>query len=287
MYAKFFFERFWEGEQHNELFVCMPFHDAFDSRFNDIMVPAAKEVGFENAIRVKEDTEGQVVMDKILDGIANSRMVLIDLTDDPKSPCEYSKHVNGNVLYEAGIANAMREPSAIVMIRDQDPATADFDIRGITINQPPDGLLRKDWLLNLLKTSLDNHKWFESKRVKAAAESIDDIGLSLILKIGKRPKSWNHFNTMNFPDQVKMSVLRLIDLGILWFATAGSRRPQEHAYHWTSFGYEVMKYLGIKQQTMGEFEKTPEYPKAVEARKKYKEARKKWDDSLKTEADEI
>jgi len=281
MYPKFFFERFWEGEQQNKLFVCMPFHDAFDSRFNDKIIPAAKEAGFENATRVKEDTEGQVVMDKILDGIANSKMVLVDLTDDPKSPCEYSKHVNGNVLYEAGIANAMREPSAIVMIRDQDPTTADFDIRGMTINQPPDGLLTKDWLLSLLKTSLDNHKWFESKRVKAAAESIDEFGLGLMLNKGKRPNGWNHFNTAGFAVEVKMSVLRLIDLGILWFNTARSRRPEEYAYHWTSFGYEVMEFLGIKRQTMEEFEKMPEYPKFVAAKKKYAEDRKKRENSLK------
>lgn len=282
MYPKFFFERFWEGEQRNELFVCMPFHDAFDLRFVDIIAPAAKETGFDNAIRVKEDTEGNVVMDKILDGIANSKMILIDLSDDPKSPCTYSKHVNGNVLYEAGIAHAMREPSAIVMIREQDPAKADFDVRGMTINQPKGGKLTKDWLYSLLKISLENHKWFESKRVKAVAESIDNIGLGLMLDIGKRPNTWNHFNTSDekvFDSLRKASVLRLLDLGILWFATGGSQRPTEYAYHWTPFGYEVMKYLGIKQLTMEEFEKMPQFKIAEEARKKYEEDRKKSENS--------
>lgn len=94
MYTKFFFERFWEGEQRNELFVCMPFHDLFDSR-------------------------------------------------------------------------------------------------------------------------LENHNWTESKRVKAAAESIDDIGLSLMWNIGRHPKGWNEFNTLTLPPLEKMSVLRLIDLGII------------------------------------------------------------------------
>jgi len=32
MYPKFFFERFWVGDQRNELFVCMPFHDSFDDK---------------------------------------------------------------------------------------------------------------------------------------------------------------------------------------------------------------------------------------------------------------
>jgi hypothetical protein len=191
MYPKFFFERFWEGEQRNELFVCMPFHNAFDSRFNEIMKPAAIKPD-DDAVRVKEDTQGNVVMDKILNGIANSKMILVDLTDDPKSV----GHVNGNVLYEAGIAHAMREPSAIVMIRDQDPSKADFDVRGMTINQSKGGELTEEWLSNLLSISLKNHNWSESKRVKAAAESIDDIGLSLIWGIGRRPKDCNHFNNL-------------------------------------------------------------------------------------------
>ncbi len=283
MYPKFFFERFWEGEQRNELFVCMPFHDAFDSRFNDIIVPAAKEAGFDNAVRMKEDTEGNVVMDKILDGIANSKMILVDLSDDPKSLCNYSQHVNGNVLYEAGIAHAMREPSAIVMIREQDLAKADFDIRGMTINQPKDGKLTREWLSKLLQTSLDNHKWFESKRVRAAAQSIDEISLGLMLDIGRRPYGWNHFNTNNpkvFDSLRKASVLRLLDLGILRFATGGAESPTEYAYHWTSFGYEVMKCLAIKQLTMEEFRKTPQYKLAAEARKQYEEHKKKSADWL-------
>lgn len=274
MYPKFFFERFWEGEQRNELFVCMPFHDAFDSRFSDIIVSASKEAGFNSAVRVKENLEGSVIMTKILDGIANSKMVLIDFTDDPKSPCTHSLHVNGNVLYEAGIANAMREPSAVVMIRDQEPATADFDVRGLIINRPKDGILTKDWLVALLKTSLENHNWTESKRVKAAAESIDEIGLGLMWDIGRRPKDWNHFNTVGRTAEVKISVLRLLDLGILRFATGGVNSPTEHAYHWTSFGYAVMKYLCMDLLTMEEFKKMPEYREAEEVKQQYQDSKK-------------
>ena len=281
MSAKFFFERFWESEQRNELFVCMPFHDAFDSRFKDIIVPASKEVGFDSAIRVKEDVEGNVIMTKILDGIANSKMVLIDFTDDPKSACVHSRHVNGNVLYEAGIANAMRESSAIVMIRDQDPATADFDVRGLTINQPKGETLTKDWLSTLLRASLEKHNWSESKRVKAAAESIDDMGLMLMNSIGCYPKDRSHFNTLKFKLVTKISVLRLLDLGILWFATGKSQNPAEHAYHWTPFGYEVMKYLGLKPLTIEEFKKMPGYKESEVAKKKYEEYRKKLESSLK------
>lgn len=275
MVAKLFFERFWASDQRNVLFVCMPFHDAFDSRFNNVVVPAAKEAGFLDAVRVKENIEANVIVEKILDGIANSKMVLMDFTDDPKSACVHSRHVNGNVLYEAGIAHAMREPSSIVIIRDQNPVDADFDVRGLTINQPPYGQLTKEWLSSLLKRSLENHNWSECKRVKAAAESIDAEALSFMWKHGRLPKSKNHFHLpVDVKAEEKMSILRLLDLGILWFATERESCPLAHAYHWTPFGYEVMKYLAIKQIPVEEFEASEghnDYKQNVEAYEKAKE----------------
>lgn len=244
MWTKFFFERFWESEQRNELFVCMSFHQGFDGRFADIIKPSAINAGFDTAIRIDQSMEGNVVMDKIWNGIANSKLILIDLTDDPKS----QGHVNGNVLLELGVAQSMREPSAVVIIRDQNPNTADFDVRGLTINRPKDGKLTKEWLTDLLCGSVKNYDWSESKRVKAAAESVDDIGLVLMLQLGGSPDESTHFNTAQFNSLQKMSVLRLLDLGLLWFATGGANNPGEYAYHWTPFGYAVMKYLHIKRK---------------------------------------
>lgn len=244
MWSKFFFERFWESEQRSELFVCMPFHHKFDERFAAIIEPSAKEAGFEKAVRVDQSTEGNVVTDKIWNGIANSKMILVDLTDDPGS----QGHVNGNVLLELGVAQAMREPSAVVIIRDQDPNAADFDARGLTINRPRDGNLTKKWLADLLCGSVKNYDWSESKRVKAAAESIDEIGLALMFQLGGSPQESTHFNTARFDSLQKMSILRLLDLGLLRFATGGANKPEEYAYHWTPFGYAVMKHLHIKRK---------------------------------------
>lgn len=255
MYPKTFFEQFWESEQKNELFVCMPFHDSYNDRFK-IFNEAAIEVGFDKAVRVKEDPLPNEIKTKILDGIANSKFILIDLSDDPKSPCEHSRHINGNVLYEAGIAHAMREPEAILMIRDKEVDKVDFDVRGMTINIAPQNHINKEWLVSLLKSAIDSYEWYKSKRVKSVAESIDDIGLNFMISIGKRPEGANHFNSNKLGIIEKSSIHRLLDLGIIWFATGGSKSPGEYAYHWTSFGYEVMKYLGIHRlSSMEEFER--------------------------------
>lgn len=277
MWTKFFFERFWESEQRNELFVCMPFHHGFHGRFADIIDPSAKEAGFDKAVRVDQSTEGNVVTDKIWTGIANSKMILVDLTDDPKS----KDHVNGNVLLELGVAQAMREPSAVVIIRDQDPNTADFDVRGLTINQPRDGKLTREWLTDLLRGSVKNHNWSESKRVRAVAESIDEIGLMLMCSNGRLPKDWRYFNTVGQPAEVKLAVLRLIDLGILRLGTGGVNHPTEHAYHWTPFGDQVMRHLGMTMMTMSEFEKSPAYSDAVRAREKFLESKKRLEEAMR------
>jgi len=273
MYAKFFFERFWEGDQRNELFVCMPFHDSFDNKFKNIIVPSSKKAGFESAERVKENWEANVITDRIFDGIANSKMILFDLTDDPKSPCQFSKQVNVNVLYELGIANAIREPEDIILIRESSSTQLPFDISGMNVNFYKEEL-EIAWLTEKLNNALKGQKWYNSKRVDAAAKSIDGIALQLMNSIGCRPEGKNHFHITGLPTEVKISVLRLIDLGILWFASGVDEGKVQHAYRWTSFGREVIKHLGIKLLSSEEFEASPEYEDYLKAQKEFKE---QWD----------
>jgi len=270
MYPKFFFERFWTGDQRNELFVCMPFHDSFDNKFTSIIAPSAKKAGFDKAERVKEDWEANVITDKIFDGIANSKMLLFDLTDDPKSPCQYSKQVNINVLYELGVANAIREPEDIVLIREKTSVKIPFDISGLNINIYDKDELKINWLSKKLTKAIKGQKWYMSKRVDAAAKSIDEIAFNLMHDVGRLPEGANHFNVQGRPPEIKMSILRLVDLGILWFATVVKENKREHAYRWTPFGIEVIKHLGIKLLSQQEFEATPEYQEHPKARSKYK-----------------
>ncbi len=273
MYAKFFFERFWEGEQKNELFICMPFHVSFDGKFDKINI-GAKKVGFDKAVRVKEDCDANVITDKIFDGIANSKMLLFDLSDDPKSP-ENSKQANVNVLYELGIANAIREPQDILLIRESSSGKIPFDVSGMTINEHQ-GDLTTEWLADELKTALENQEWHKSKRVQAAAKSIDGEALELMYNYGRNPEDFNHFHTTGVPAEVKMSVLRLMDLGILWFASVCEGEYREHAFRWTPFGHEVMKYLGIQKLSMDEFKKLPQYKSFLEGRKRYQDNKSKY-----------
>jgi len=101
MYPKHFVESFWESEQKNQLFVVMAFDGLEDTKFK-IIDTAAKALGFENAFRVGLETEANSITDRILDSIANSKMIIFDLSADSRT-----NEINPNVLYELGIANAI------------------------------------------------------------------------------------------------------------------------------------------------------------------------------------
>lgn len=267
MYPKHFMEQFWKGELNNKLFVAMSFHPSFDSRFSDIINPAAIEAGFECVYRADEGRDSNAITTKIIDGIANSRMVLCDLSDDVQG------HVNGNVLYETGIAQAIREPHSVVLIRDQVPEEADFDVRGFKINRPPDGKLTKPWLVDVLNEALGEIDWARSKRIEVIAHSLDDFCLLLIEKHGRNPDGYNHFNLAESPIELRLAAQRLIDMGILWFATAREVRPLEHAYRWTSLAKDLMEYLGLPQLTSEEFKRDkPRWGRWEKGHKRYLES---------------
>lgn len=251
MYPKHFMEQFWRGEQNNKLFVAMPFNPSFDSRFSDIIKPAAIDAGFDDAYRSKEILSSNAIVTKILEGIANSRMVLCDLSDD-------QGHVNGNVLFEAGIATTIREPHSVVLIRDQEPSKADFDVRGLTIHLPPNEGLTKPWLVDLLKKCLEEIDWAKSKRIEIIAKNLDEFCLLIIDQFGRNPDGCNHFHLAGSGLELRLAAQRLVDLGVLRFETAREVRPFEHAYHWTPLAKPLMEYLGLPQLTLKEFNQDKE-----------------------------
>lgn len=271
MYPKHFFERFWEGEQKNQLFLGTAFDDTIEQRF-PLIDQVAKELNFDKAFRVGLDTEANSINDKIFDAIANSKMLLFDLSDD-----ERIKGINPNVIYELGIANSIREPSDIVIIKKKTEGEIKlpFDIQGLHINFFEDSIT-KDFLKKIIQGALQNQEWHKSKRVRVAAESLDENGLLLMSKKGIFPKGHNHFNTSGMDNNQKMSVLRLVDLEILKFAWRVKGEWMEWAYHWTSFGYEVMKHIGLKILTEEEFKKRPEYGLMMQAHQNFANQKKEF-----------
>lgn len=274
MSHKVFIENFWETEQENILYVFMPFDKTFDEKYK-VIEAAAEMSGFKGkaAERVDKMVQADQIYMKIIYKIANSKMLLFDLSDDPEIPCGCKKHANSNVIWELGVAFSIREPEDIVIIKEKSKSELPFNIRQILRNEYDKSEFTKEWVANILKNACDAQKWHKSKRVSAIAQSLDPHSVQLIQDRGRFPVGDSHFGFNQLNTEMKMSISKLIDLGILKFDwnIKNEEASQEYSYDWTPFGRAVMEHKGIKPWTMQEFQdKRPQdHRRLIQQRQEY------------------
>ncbi len=291
MYTKHFIEQFWEGEQKDQLFVGMPF-DGDEAWKFDVITKAAKKLNFkEGAFMQGTEKEAISIPEGIFFNIANSKMLLFDLSDDLRIPPQVSgqeyHRTNQNVMYELGVAMAIREPYEIALIRKKtgtEPRLP-FDIRTININSFQDRF-GSDFIEGIIKETLAKKELHRNKRIKFVRQSIDENSVMLMLAYGRIPNR-NHFHLD--PVQIspyKSSLLRLIDLGMIRFESSlWSPTGFEYAYHWTDFGYSVMEDLGIIKMNEKDFSGSKEEKAIKQADERFMEQKKNFLDSSRASTD--
>lgn len=133
---------------HGTAFVVMPFQERFDVTINTI-TKVCKELKI-SAMRADDISRQDIIMANILDGIAKSEIVIVDISG-----------ANPNVFYELGIAHSLRTRQSIIIIsQDKDIAQSPFDIR--------------HW--SILKYDVDHLSPFKSalkKKIQACRNSIN------------------------------------------------------------------------------------------------------------------
>ena len=122
MHPNLYLQTFWRTEFRPEIFVAMSFAGPYEERFEKVIRPAIEEIRRGDvefrANRVDLSKSGDSILTDIMDGIAHSEMVLADVSSighDSKTGRPYR---NGNVMYELGLALACRQPSEVLLIRD-------------------------------------------------------------------------------------------------------------------------------------------------------------------------
>lgn len=265
MLPKHFFENFFQGKQENKLFVCMPFDDSLDSKFNIIKKIAEEDLGdkykFEEVIRTKEEWAAGDLTEEIFNGIAHSKILLFDLSDDPKYENNL-KEVSPNVTYELGVALTFRSKEDILLIRkDSERPIEDlpFDINHLPIRKYED-LKNNDWLKNLLINRLDHREKYKERVLSGVHRAMDDIGGFIIRNHAtKNNYKGEPFNVPSVYkellqtqtsallkpsiEEVRSSVLRLLDLGIVRSQFRYKDNIFEYNYYFTELGIEVAKYM--------------------------------------------
>ncbi len=134
MHPQAFLKTFWRMELRPQVFVAMSFAPQYNARFEGVIVPAIEGITVDGvvlkAFRVDISKTGDSILTDIIDGIAHSQLVLADVSTIGKDSVTGTPYRNSNVMYEVGIALACRQPSEVLLVRDdEDPFL--FDVSSI------------------------------------------------------------------------------------------------------------------------------------------------------------
>ena len=244
MFPNTFLKTFWGMELKPIVFVAMSFDPKYNSRHEEVIEPAVAAIPFDGgqlaAYRVDLSKTGDSILTDIMDGIAHCQLFLAEVSTVGKDAEEPSKpYRNGNVLYEVGVALACRQPSEVLLIRDDD-ARFLFDVSTIPHEKIDfshvDGARTR--LTELLSDRLAEQQFKDNARLRMALDSLTSPELRLLkekagIKLGN--KFYVHEDT-------NMAALgRLMDNQIIRYV--GIAKGGIPILKWTQFGHKVAQII--------------------------------------------
>ena len=173
MYPRIYAQYFRDFETTSEVFVALPSTAEGDKRWSKIFQPAIRSLDLQ-PFRVTERTVSDSILTDILSGIGRAALVLADVTfqtasDRPPGP-------NPNVLYELGLAHAMRLPEEVVVVRGDSLAVEPpFDISHIRYQKFDQARAKKSVakIRTLLSQSLQSLDRTRDEIVQRTLRSLD------------------------------------------------------------------------------------------------------------------
>jgi hypothetical protein len=239
MYPRRFFDTFWRGDIRKDVFVAMPMNDEFNSVYEQAIYPAISDssVGMQPK-RVDASVLSGAIVTDILDGIAHSTLVFADISIMKTG--RWKGQRNGNVMYELGLAHAIRPETDVIVVRSDD-AEINFDIAGINIRSYPDSNLQraKDLFANYLADALKERDTLMSLIMRKARERLDRGSLNLMWEHGEKAEFQPFAMGKEVPLDQQLALQRLLDLDIL-----RCEIPEHLHFHyaWTDFGKAVFHH---------------------------------------------
>jgi len=238
----------------------MPFAKSFDLVWSDAIAPAAKECGlvpFRADLRKASDS----ILVDILDAVAHARLIIADLSPVVCAPSgrlrallssasSRPQYPNGNVMYELGLAHAMRQAEEVILVRNHAKTNLLFDVSGIRVhsydgNDMAASQATFEGLMRDALATIDHTKVLQVARAVQAI-TIDDIKLIR--------KYWPHGFTITtkdrdgdlngIPTSLSWATANLQKLGMLHASPLPPTGQFSVGLTWTEFGNAVVKSLG-------------------------------------------
>lgn len=178
MYPTEYFSLFPPFPKKDEVFVAMSFAEEFSPRWEKVIEPAVRRISVNKthhlkANRVDARSIGDSILTEILTGISQSRLVFADITTIGVIDAQPIR--NANVLYEIGLAQAVRLPQEVLLFRsDRDPLL--FDMANIRVNfydPDKDPEKAKDIIVNAILSSVKEIELKKQLTVQRLAETLD------------------------------------------------------------------------------------------------------------------
>jgi len=236
----------------------MSFDKRFDSRWRDVIAPAIKVVTVNEKYlepqRVDVRKVSDSVLTEILEGITRCRIFLADVT--PVDEANGRALRNANVMYEVGLAHAVRQPEEVLLFRSDDRELP-FDITNVRVHSyDPDGAPENARRL-ITETIVESLRELDAKRalsVRRVAESLDFRGWMILFE--SRLKPLHHPPHRTTGEALAgiasgRAIARLLEVGALAGAfpqltpeQVSEMQLAEHllAYHITPFGNAICDY---------------------------------------------
>lgn len=207
----------------NTVFVAMSFEETFESRWEDVIAPGIRSVQMKSVAleprRVDARHISDSILTEILNGISTSGLVFADVT--ALTSREGRVERNGNVMYEVGLAHAVRLPEEVLLFRsDSHPIL--FDIANVRVNRYDPDCDPEGARIQVAKTIRESIKEVDLRRhltVRRAAETLDfKSWLMLLIAVGNGGIQYFPMKTLrealgNGPNNE--AIVRLLQLGAL------------------------------------------------------------------------
>lgn len=177
MYPANYFGLFPPFPRQDTVFVAMSFDPRFDQRWSVVIEPGIRNVQVNGKnlepVRVDARRISDSILTEILSGISSSRLFLADVTTLGRMDGRPIR--NGNVMYEVGIAHAVRLPEEVLLFRSDSDSLL-FDVANVRVNsyspdERPDEA--RAWVSDSIVAALREMDIRRSLAVGRAAESLD------------------------------------------------------------------------------------------------------------------
>lgn len=264
MYPKTYFDLFPAFPRENTVFVAMSFAPKFQSRYENVIKPAIEGLQHNGQQlrphRVDAKKISDSILTEILSGIGNATYVFADITT--MGEIDGRPYRNDNVMYEVGIATAMRLPEEVILFRS-DKVGLLFDVANMRINDYSPDDEPEEAIKKIQEAMVEAGKEVKLKQhlaIKHAARLMDETCIHLLAHAGMekltpiRPRSIRdamsaiHHNA---------AVQKLSDLGAVssqFIQLTGNENWQEiekepgaiATFQMTEFGQALLIYIGDK-----------------------------------------